>query len=144
MKRFFRTTHGHHRYTCKHTRAQNPPTSRALKQWERWCVKLQPMGNIGWTMAQPAHPAKPALHKCSSTMFAIVLLTNIQPSSLHFREDVGWFSVFMLIGVLFLLTINWFHKSGQTSMDVCPDEACSPAVETSALMVCFVKPICGW
>ena len=28
----------------------------------------------------------------------------------HFKEDLGWFSIFMLIGVLFLPTTNWLHK----------------------------------
>ena len=53
----------------------------------------------------------------------------------HFKEDLGWFLVFMLIGVLFLPITNWLHKliikinahastaglqssSGQTSMQV--------------------------
>ena len=31
-----------------------------------------------------------------------------------------------------------------TCIDVCPEEDCSPAVETSAFDDEFVKPICGW
>ena len=37
---------------------------------------------------------------------------------LDFEDDLGWFSVFMLIGVLFLPTTNWLHKLHQMHADV--------------------------
>ena len=52
--------------------------------------------------------------------------------NVHYKEDLGWFSVFMLIGVLFLPTIN---LASQTS---------SSAVETLAFDDKFVKPIRDW
>ena len=54
------------------------------------------------------------------------LLTAVQSENeATFKEDLGWFSVFMLIGVPFLPTTNWLHKLRH-------------------LMMKFVKPIRGW
>ena len=69
-----------------------------------------------------------------------------------FKEDLGWFSVLMLIGVLFLPTTNWLHKliikcrlfycwtAVFFMMSALKKTAVHAAVETSAFEE-FVKPI---
>ena len=41
------------------------------------------------------------------------LLPALFPVSTYFKEDLGWFSVFMLIGIFSPPTTNWLHKHHQ-------------------------------
>ena len=51
-------------------------------------------------------PASPHLHSENKRSPTYTRENKLSP----FKEDLGWFSVFMLIGVLFLPIMNWLHK----------------------------------